>query len=197
MTNSAKGNLFINSQIHGQLELGGQSNSFIGTKIGKIKSEHPFWFWFTVAGTVIGIITGVIFLGQFFGFVPNSFDNTENITPMLSGSFATSTVPLSTLLSKALSYDTVVERQDFLTKYKGELVSGESTVSQVSRADDGFLVDFYVDRQLITCTQPGSEENEKKLLLMQGKKIRFLGSFSYTNIFNHGLGLDNCSIEQI
>ena len=110
---------------------------------------------------------------------------------------ATSTILLSELLSKALTFDTVVERQDFLTKYKGEIVSGESVVAEISRAGSDFLVDFNVNRQLITCKRDGGEESEKRLLLMKGKRINFAGTFSYTNFYGHGLGLDNCSLEQI
>lgn len=192
MTESARGNVFINSQINGQLELAGQDNNFIETKIGEIKEKHPILFWIT---TIISIVTGLMFLGQFFGLLPTSFRN--EVTSDVDETFATSTVQLSALLSKALTYDTLIERQDFLAKYKGDLVSGRSVVNQVSRAGDGFLVDFYINRQMITCWQHGGEENEKRLVLMKGKGINFMGTFSYSNIFDHGLGLDDCVLQQI
>jgi hypothetical protein len=195
MTESARGNVFINSQINGRLELAGQNNNFIETKVGEIKKNHPVWFWFTIAGTIIGIVTGLMFLAQFFGFLPFSFQ--KSVTPYVDETFATSTIHLSELLSKTLTYDTVVERQDFLTKYKGELVSGQSTIDEVSRTGDDFLVDFYVNRQMITCWQSGNEENERRLVLMKGKDIRFMGTFSYIKVFEHGLGLDDCVINQM
>jgi hypothetical protein len=110
---------------------------------------------------------------------------------------ATSTIPLSVLLSKAVTFDTVAERQDFLKKYKGALVTGNSTVTEVSRGGSSFIIDFNVNHQLITCVLPGDEANERRFLLMKSKKVSFVGEFSFINVYGHGLGLDNCDLKEI
>ena len=73
MTESAKNNVFINSPIHGQLELSGQNNKFINSKISVFKQKHPFQFWVGV----ISFITGLMFLAQYFGFIPTSLNDPE------------------------------------------------------------------------------------------------------------------------
>lgn len=80
MTESARNNVFINSQIHGRVEIAGQGNSFIETKINTLKEKHPFWFWFTAIGTLIGIITGLMFLAQYFNFLPPTWYELTQLT---------------------------------------------------------------------------------------------------------------------
>lgn len=196
MTESARNNVFINSQINGRLELGGQGNSFIETRVDTLKREHPFWFWFTAAGTFVGIITGIIFLAQYFDFLPVSWNKDA---PLISENkdFATSTIPLSEILSKALALDTVVERQDFLKKYIGSTVSAEGAVQEVSRSGNGFLVDIVVNRKIVTCPQDGNDENEKIIPLLKGKYVQFIGTFPFTEIYGHGLGIDECILKRL
>ena len=89
----------------------------------------------------------------------------------------------------------MVERQDFLTKYIGDKIYGEGTVTQISRlGDDNFLVDIKIDKTTISCQQDDSEENEKRLLLLQGKTVNFSGIFSFTKIAEHGIEIKDCQI---
>lgn len=114
------------------------------TKINTIKLEHPFWFWFTAIGTLVGIVTGSMFLAQYFGVLPYSLGNNLSVTS-INETTATSTLPLSDLLSKALTLETVIERQDFLKKYIGSTVSVQGVVTEVSRSGSGFLIDMKVN----------------------------------------------------
>lgn len=157
-----------------------------------LKSKDINW---TKWGTIIAGVTLIIAILAWQ--LPKSTLFLGSDEDVGAGSVATSTIALSEILSKALSYDTVAERQDFLNKYEGTIVSGESIVTEVSRASSDFLVDFNVNRQLVTCWMPGGEENERRFILMKGKKIGFVGTFSFTNVYGHGLGLDNCDLEQI
>lgn len=66
ITEKAKGNLFIDSEIHGGVRIAGQDNSFLRTRISKIRHKHPFWFWLGIFGTTITIITGIINMLSYF-----------------------------------------------------------------------------------------------------------------------------------
>ena len=77
------------------------------------------------------------------------------------------------------------------------MVGGKSTVHQISRATNDFLVDFYINQQLITCWQPGNEENEKRLILIKGKNFIFTGTLSNSHVYGHGIKLDDCVINQL
>lgn len=137
-----------------------------------------------------------MFLTQYFGYLPTSFSNNLSLTSV-NESVATSTISLSELLSKAVALDTVVERQDFLKKYVGSTVSAQGTVIEVSRSGNGFLVDIKINGQTITCPQESNVETEKQLLLLQGKRVQFIGQFPFTEIWGHGLGIDNCILSRI
>ncbi len=110
---------------------------------------------------------------------------------------ATSTINISDLLSKALALDTVIERQDFLTKYVGDLVHGEGRIKQVSRYGNKLLIDFDINGQTIICPQDEDAKNEKQLLLLKGKTASFSGVFTYKEYFNYGgLIIDNCVLRK-
>lgn len=200
MTESARNNVFINSHIHGGVEIAGEGNSFIETTINTLrekKEKHPFWFAFMALGTLIGIITGLMYLAQYFGYLPTSFADSNSPT-YATETTATSTVPLTDILSKALTLETVVERQDFLKKYIGSTVVAQGTVTEVSRSGaSGFLVDLKVLGQTVTCPQEASEENEKQLPLLKGKSVQIVGRFPFSEIWGHGLGIDECSLTRL
>ncbi len=197
MTESARNNVFINSQIHGGMEIAGQGNNFIETKINPLKEKHPFWFWFGTVGTFIGIITGLMYLADYFGYLPIPI-NIHSTPTSTTETIATSTMSLADILSKALDLETVVERQDFLQKYIGSTVFAQGTVSEVSRSGaGGFLVDLKVVGQTVTCQQEASEENEKQLLLLKGKRVQIVGKFPFSEIWGHGLGIDECVLTRL
>lgn len=191
MTESAKNNVFINSQIHGGIEIGGQGNSFINTKISTLREKHPFWFWFGIVGTFIGIITGLMYLAQYFDYLPTSFDIYTPST-YIDKTTATSTISLSSILSKALTLDTIIERQDFLTKYIGDKTSGQGTIKDISRFGDILLIDIDFYPVDVNCNQEASEDNVKKWLLAKGRRIEFVGKFPFSNTPEHGLNIDEC-----
>ncbi|MCX6735861.1 MAG: hypothetical protein NTZ13_02155 [Candidatus Parcubacteria bacterium] len=63
---------FEDCTINGGIDLAGSGHKFIHTSINVFKQEHPFWFWFASAGTLIGLLTSLMFLAQFFGYLPLS-----------------------------------------------------------------------------------------------------------------------------
>ena len=200
MTESARNNVFINSHIHGGVEIAGEGNRFIETTINTLKEKekkHPFWFWFTTIGTLIGIITGLMYLAQYFGFIQNSFPSI--LTAPGNVSLATSTPNLSDLFSKALSYESVVERQDFLGKYVGKQVYGRGVIEEVSRARDKFLIDIDLGKASIVCPQEKTDVLEEQYPFLKGKHVMLYGVFTYTTIFGHGdnISIDPCSFSPI
>ncbi len=151
----------------------------------------PVWIQYLVA---IATIFGTVFGGWGLYVVINQ--KSTVVVPITNNSgVATSTPNLSDILSKALSLETVIERQDFLNKYKDGVVTGQGMVEEVSRSGSGFLVDIKISGQTVTCSQDSSEEVEKRLLLLQGKKVRFSGKFPFTSIFGHGLAIDDCVLS--
>lgn len=180
-----------NSQLHF-----GQGNNANQNNIALKKDSDKSVFLY-----VVGIITiiGVIW-SMYIYFNPNTSKQLqEKIESTFSqdtgNNLATTTLNISELFSKALSMETVVERQDFLTKYIGDQIHGKGTVKQISRiGNDKFLVDIKVNEAIISCQQDNSEENEKRLLLLNGKTVNFYGIFTYQNIFEHGLEIKDCQI---
>ncbi len=110
---------------------------------------------------------------------------------------ATSTINISDIFSKALSYNTVFERQDFLNKYIGSSIYGDGVIKEISHYGNKFLIDIKINKQLITCPQEKDEKLERKYPFLKDKPIRFFGVFTYTTYFGHdnGLVIDNCIIN--
>lgn len=156
---------------------------------GDIK-DLPIWLKYVVA---VATIFGGFGLYSFFSapiYIQVPVNNTVSEN-------ATSTISISNLLSKALALDTIIERQDFLTKYIGDQVYGESKVKQISRYGDKFFVDFNINNQIISCPQDNNEKNEKQLLFLKGKTVKFVGIFTYEKYFeNGGLIIDNCVLQK-
>lgn len=158
--------------------------------------------WWRRPEVVVFLILGIIAIVIAFVSIPwlqnwiSFFRVNQDSTNLTSQLVATSTINISDVLSKALTLDTVVERQDFLKKYIGSQVYGRGVVEEISRAGDGFLVDVDINRQTITCPQSGDEENEKRLLLLKGRTISFSGVFTFRQIFEHGLEINDCVLQQ-
>ena len=153
----------------------------------------PLWLQYVLA---VATIFGTVFGGWGIYIVLQAQGGNESNSESIYGS-ATSTLEISEIISKAVDLDTVVERQDFLKKYVGSIVRGEGSVNQVSRVGNGFMVDVVINRQMISCPQDESEENEKKLLLLKGKVIQFIGVFTFTEIYGHGLEISNCEMKEM
>jgi len=105
---------------------------------------------------------------------------------------ATSTVSIVDLFTRADGMESVLDRQDFLEKYIGSFVSGRGVVSEVSRAGSGYIVDIRIAGHLVSCQLESNEENDRLVLLLKGKVVDLTGEFTFSNIFGHGLGIDNC-----
>ena len=160
--------------------------------------DIPLWLKYIVAGATIFGVLGVLFSGWGLLKSPASTQTKVEISTNNPIENATSTILISDLLSKALSLGTVVERQDFLTKYIGSKIHGMGSVKQISRAgNSGFLVDINVNGTTITITCPrdANEESEKTLLLMKGRDVYFTGIFTYQNYVDHGLVIDDCELK--
>ncbi|MBI4087850.1 hypothetical protein HY418_00495 [Candidatus Kaiserbacteria bacterium] len=197
MTESARGNVFINSQINGGLELAGQDNNFIETKIGEIKQKHPVWFWVTVMATLIGIVTGLMFLGQFFGVLPPSFQ--QNISLVENKTLATTTPNLLDIYEAAFKYDILADRQEFFRKYIDSRVYGDGTIREISSLGDRYILEIDIGRYSILCPQEETDDIERSYPLLKGKKVRFYGTFTYSNYFGYdgnALAIDECSFER-
>ena len=165
-------------------------------KIRKDIKGLPLWLQYLVAITTVLSFLYIISLGRsvYTVFVPQQAP-VASVADSLNLGSATSTIDISDILAKALSYDTVVERQDFLTGYIGEQVRGWGIVKQISRVGGGgFLVDLTerVTGRMLTCEQEETDENEKQLLLLKGKVVSFTGVFPFVEYYGHGLGIDNC-----
>lgn len=197
MTESARGNVFINSQINGGLELAGQDNNFIETKIGEIKQKHSVWFWVTVVATLIGIVTGLMFLGQFFGVLPSSFQ--QDTYFFEDKTFATTTPNLLDIYEAAFTYDILADRQEFFRKYIDSRIYGDGTVREISSLGDRYILEIDIGSYSILCPQEKSEDFERSYPLLKGKKVRFYGIFTYSNYFGYdsnALAIDECSFDR-
>lgn len=166
-------------------------------KIKKYKSDIkdiPLWIKYVVAGATI---FGTVFGGWGVYILLNQPTPTQVVGNNSAPQNATSTINISDLLSKALTLDTIIERQDFLTKYVGDLVYGGGKIKQVSRYGNKLLVDFDINSQTIICPQDEDAKNEKQLLLLKGKTASFSGIFTYKEYFNYdGLIIDDCVLEK-
>ncbi len=154
-----------------------------------------------------GVIVTILGLGWgvYTYFVPNVTSpmiiqnnnriSTENNLEKIS----TSTLNISDLLKKALKLETVLERQDFLEKYRGERVAGSGTIEEVSKGGHGnYLIDIRTSESVLVCPIEKTEENEKKIPLLKGKIVDFSGIFTYQKIFDHeGLEIAECKIQNL
>lgn len=159
-------------------------------KYAKDVKDLPIWLKWGLA--FVGILGFLLSLYIYFNPNGQTIINLSNSD--VKETTATNTLNISELFSKALSLDTIVERQDFLNKYVGDQVYGEGKVKQISRlGNDNLIVDINVNGNTISCIQ---EENEKQLILLQNKVVSFYGIFTYKNIFEHGLEIDACVLQK-
>jgi hypothetical protein len=159
-----------------------------------ILDDIPIWLKYLVAFVTIFMAVWPIY-AHFKSNQYSSLKIEETSIQNTKNDLATTTLNISDLLLKAYSLETTIERQDLLEKYKGDQVYGRGIVKQISRwGNNKFLVDIRVEKNTISCEQAGSEENEKSLLLLKEKIVNFTGTFTYINIFDHGLMIEECQI---
>lgn len=167
------------------------------SKIEKYKNDIkdvPLWVKYVVSGATI---FGTVFGGWGIYILLNQPAPTQAIINRPTSENATSTINISDLLSKAFTLDTIIERQDFLTKYVGDLVYGEGKIKQVSRYGNKILVDFNINNQTIICPQDEDVKNEKQVLLLKDKTASFSGIFTYKEYFDYdGLVIDDCVLKK-
>lgn len=198
LTESARNNVFIDSQIRGGVEVAGQGNSFIETKINSLKAEHPFWFWFGTFGTLIGIITGLMFLAQYFGVLPISWSDNLPLIPV-SEDAATTTLKVSDIFSRYNEMNRVIDQQNFLKDYIGVTVYGSGTFNNIAGSwgtEGSYYLYLNISGALISCGFENTDEVTKRRLdlLRIGSKISFLGTFTGSTL-NGGNNwyIKNCS----
>lgn len=192
VTEKAQNNTFINNVINGGVQVDGSGNKFVNTYINPFRQKHPVWSFIVSLTTIIGFITGLMYLAQYVGVIPDSLKMKIDAGSGLS----TTTPSISVLLNKALSYDTVVERQDFFSKYVSSSVYGDGVIKEISRFGNRFLFDITVSGYPFVCSQEKTDELEKQFYFFKGKKVRFYGTFTYsTYLGSDGLVIDNCSFE--
>jgi hypothetical protein len=182
MTKSAKGNLFINSQIYGGVEIAGQENSFVETKINTLKKEHPFWFWFGVVGTLIGIVTGLMFLAQYFGILSNSLSDNLPLVG-INENIATTTPKVSDIFSRFNEMSRAIDQQNFLKNYVGVAVYGFGTFNNIAGSyggDNTYYLYLNTPGALISCGFENTDEITKRRLdlLRTGSEVGFIGTFT-------------------
>lgn len=182
LTESTKNNVFINSHIHGGVEIAGQGNSFIETQINTLKEEHPFWYWFGILGTFIGIITGLMFLAQYFGILPDSWS--KNL-PLISTSadVATTTPKVSDIFSRYNEMSRTIDQQEFLKNYMGVIVYGIGTFNNIAGSfgmDNNYYLYLNVPGALVSCGFENADEVTKRRLnlLRAGSRVSFVGIFT-------------------
>lgn len=186
ITESARNNVFINSHIRGGVEIAGQGNSFIETKINALKEEHPFWFWFGTVGTLIGIITGSMFLAQYFGVLPNSWsDNLPFVET--NESMATTTLKVSDIFSRYNEMSRAIDQQNFLKNYIGLTVYGSGTFNNIAGSygmDNTYYLYLNTPGAFVSCGFENTDEVTKRRLdlLRAGSRVSFLGTFTGSNL---------------
>lgn len=184
LNKSAKNNFFINSPIRGGLEIAGQGSSFIETKVEALKRDHPFWFWFGALGTLIGIVTGLIFFAQYFGLLGAVWDNNVVPTPM-NENFATSTTNLATMLAKNNNFNTRLEKQNFIDKYSNTRVFGQGSFEDIEKVGEAYIVQMLISKNLVAC-QFSFEFEKPLLLLSRGQIVNFYGDFTGSGLAGYG-----------
>lgn len=178
------------------------SNIHFGDKVGHDKNINPKFnnsnkYFLSL---ILAIISGVIIYVITEGKVPKIFkiDTPAQLIHTENNKVATSTLNISDLFIKALSYNTVAERQDFLNKYINIFIYGEGNIKEVSRAFDKLLIEVKIENQSIICPQEKTEKLEKEFPFLKGSLIRFFGNFTYTTYFGQdGMVIDNCAFEKI
>ena len=165
-----------------------------GDKNNNIPNEDiPLWLkW---VGSIVAIF-GVIWVIYAYFFPNKPIWGVDIFRAKESVNVATTTPNISDLFSKALSYDTVAERQDFLGKYINTPIYGDGVIKEISRSGERFLLDITTSGQLLICPQEKTDNLEKQFYFLKGKDVRFYGTFTYSTYFgSNGLVIDNCSFE--
>ncbi len=163
----------------------------INKRIQEIK-ETPRWI--TITSGVVLFLAG---LSQFTGVTLSDFLNSSEKLHSVGviEQTATSTIPISEIITKILQQSTFIEQGDLLDKYKEAPITGHGRVVNVSRAGEEFLVDIRmrigVKSHLLTCLVKG---DETEILLLKGKVVDFQGTLSGSAIWNHGLGMGECIV---
>ena len=150
--------------------------------------DLPIWLKYTLAlfailgtsGTLFGVYVTLKYPTPVQVYTGNSTGN------------ATTAINIADIFNKANDLSSVLERQDFLKKYIGSKVYGKGPVTEISRSGDGYVVDITIAGQLVSCQLTGDEENERRVYLLKGKTVSLTGTFTFSNIFGHGLDIDNC-----
>lgn len=114
---------------------------------------------------------------------------------------ATSSINISEVFTQALSYNSAIDRDDFLRPYVGKQIYGVGVVAEVSRIGQGFLIDIRERNQaILSCSQEdGGEEKKRQLLLLKDKTVNFTGIFTSHRLADVGLGglsVDECWLER-
>lgn len=175
---------------HSNVHFGQGNNIGFNRNIQESLKDIPLWLKWVVA-----IVAVLVFLWEVYIYFSPIFVNNSGFSlqaPVDDSDMATSTTQLSAILNKALTFDTVIERQDFLTKYIGDQVSGQGTIKDISRFGGTLLIDIDFSPKDVNCNQEASEENEKKWLLAKGRRIEFIGKFPFFGTPEHGLNIDEC-----
>ncbi len=66
LTETSRGNKFIDSEIRGRVKISGVENEFVRTRIMHMKREHPVWFW---AATIASLIGALAVIAQFINWL--------------------------------------------------------------------------------------------------------------------------------
>jgi hypothetical protein len=180
--------------IHGDFIAGDKVGRDKNLSSTKSESWLEKYWWGLFIPIVVIAVSFIITEGR----LPQLFNTWTGSATPTEQPIATSTVSLAEILNKALTLDTVVERQDFLGKYIGTTVFAQGTVSEVSRSGtSGFLIDLKVAGQTVTCPQEANDDNERQLLLLKGKKVQVVGKFPFSEVWGHGLGIDDCVLTKL
>lgn len=125
------------------------------SKIEKYKNDIrdlPLWLKYVLA--IFAIVgTGSAVFAAWIGYGTLTSETPVQVVINSENNNTLNTANISDLFLKALALDTVLERQDFLAKYVGDLVYGKGKIKQVSRYGNKLLVDFDINNQTIICPQ--------------------------------------------
>lgn len=161
----------------------------------RFKRDHPVWFYITAVGTILGIITGFMYLAQYTGLISDSLKTNIEVTH----SSSTTTPNISDIYKRAFTYDILADRQDFFRKYADSNIYGDGTVGDISSLSNKYVMEIDIGDYSVLCPQEKTEDFERLYPLLKDEPVRFYGIFTYATYFGYSsnqLVIDQCGFER-
>jgi len=109
-------------------------------------------------------------------------------------------INVAELLTKALTFESGFERENFLKDYTGDRVYGNGTVAEIGNLnDEKFVVEVDIIDGVypLVCPQDKTDKNQKQFHLLKDKRVIFSGTFSSSGYFGYkGFVIENCVLQR-